>query len=208
MKSTLSIDNNTYKTFILLLDDHKEISFEEKELFSFIKNKNKELKIFNKDRLFILSKFKLELKNSLEKYISKKNGKARLAKLNKIISEGALVNKIKITDGNVTISNVNNGDDLNFLFSLLLKNKSKHSTLFKMLFCDKNIMINKFISRDKKAIFNDIEKIANNINKTDSFFTFGQKKQSEIYNKKISMMLEVPSRKPDAIKEKMIALKK
>ncbi|MBQ0215664.1 hypothetical protein KAH51_19800, partial [Proteus vulgaris] len=88
----------------------------------------------------------------------------RLEKLNKIIIEEGLVDKIRIFDGKVDVLNLNSGDDLNRLFSSLLRNKSKHSTLFKMLFSDNNILINNFISKDKKEIFHNIEKIANNIN--------------------------------------------
>ncbi|MBI6529336.1 hypothetical protein JEP40_09445 [Proteus vulgaris] len=57
MKSTLSIVNNTNKNFVLLLEDSKKVYFEEKALFSFIKYKSEELKIFNKVNNFIFSKF-------------------------------------------------------------------------------------------------------------------------------------------------------
>lgn len=160
MNLTLSIANN--KNFVLLLEDSKEAYFEEKDLFSFIKYRDEELKIFNKDKRFIFSKFSCELKSTFEKYIL--NNKNRLEKLNKIIIEEGLVDKIRIFDGKVDVLNLNSGDDLNRLFSSLLRNKSKHSTLFKMLFSDNNILINNFISKDKKEIFHNIEKIANNIN--------------------------------------------
>ncbi|QAV22495.1 hypothetical protein [Proteus hauseri] len=203
MRTTLSIDNNKYKTFVLSLSDSKEISFEEKDLFSFVKYKNEELKIFNKDKEFIFSKFNIELKGALEKYISSKSKKDRFTKLNKIIIDSGLSENIKISEKKMTILHLNSGNELNQLFSKLLKNKTKHSTLFKMLFSDKNLMINRFISKDKKEIFHSIEKIANNINKNDSFFTLKNKKQSKIYNKKMSVMLEVPSKTSDIINKKI-----
>lgn len=91
MNSTLSIANN--KNFVLLLEDSKEAYFEEKDLFSFIKYRDEELKIFNKDKRFIFSKFSCELKSTFEKYIL--NNKNRLEKLNKIIIEEGVVDKIR-----------------------------------------------------------------------------------------------------------------
>ncbi|WP_273802456.1 hypothetical protein [Proteus vulgaris] len=193
MNSTLSIANN--KNFVLLLEDSKEAYFEEKDLFSFIKYRDEELKIFNKDKRFIFSKFSCELKSTFEKYIL--NNKNRLEKLNKIIIEEGLVDKIRIFDGKVDVLNLNSGDDLNRLFSSLLRNKSKHSTLFKMLFSDNNILINNFISKDKKEIFHNIEKIANNINSNGVLSLFKSRKKTEIYDKKMSVMLEVQSIKPE-----------
>ncbi|CRL63994.1 hypothetical protein [Proteus vulgaris] len=196
MNSTLPIVNN--KRFILLLEDSKKVSFDENDLFTFIKYKDEELKVFNKDKMFIFSNFNYELKNTLDKYIL--NKKDRLDKLNKIILKEGLVNNIIITDGKVDILNLNSGDDLNRLFSSLLKSKNKHSTLFKMLFSDKNVLINKFISKDKKEIFHNIDKIANKINNNGVLSLIKNRKQLEVYDKKMSVMLEVQSIKPEVVR--------
>ncbi|WIF71556.1 hypothetical protein QN092_16510 [Proteus vulgaris] len=196
MNSTLPIVNN--KIFILLLEDSKKVSFDENDLFTFIKYKDEELKVFNKDKMFIFSNFNYELKNTLDKYIL--NKKDRLDKLNKIILKEGLVNNIIITDGKVDILNLNSGDDLNRLFSSLLKNKNKHSTLFKMLFSDKNVLINKFISKDKKEIFHNIDKIANKINNNGVLSLIKNRKQLEVYDKKMSVMLEVQSINPEVVR--------
>lgn len=195
MNSTLPIANN--KRFVLVLDS-KKTSFKENELFTFIKYKDEELKVFNKDKIFIFSKFNCELKNTLDKYIL--NKKDRLDKLNKIILKEGLVNNITITDGKVGILNLNSGDDLNRLFSSLLKNKNKHSTLFKMLFSDKNVLINKFISKDKKEIFHNIDKIANKINNNGVLSLIKNRKQLEVYDKKMSVMLVEQSINPEVVR--------
>lgn len=196
MDSTLPIVNN--KKFILLLEDSKKVSFDENDLFTFIKYKDEELKVFNKDKMFIFSNFNDELKKTLEKYIL--NKKNRLDKLNKIILKEGLVNDVRIFNGKVDILNLKSGDDLNRLFSSLLKNKNKHSTLFKMLFSDENVLINKFISKDKKEIFHNIDKIANKINNNGVLSLIKNRKQLELYDKKMSVMLVEQSINPEVVR--------
>ncbi|MDK7226175.1 hypothetical protein QP468_23370, partial [Proteus mirabilis] len=60
-------------------------------------------------------------------------------------------------------------NDINVLFSSLLKNKDNSSTLFNKIFSNKNIIINSFISKEEKKISDDIEKIVNKIRRNPEF---------------------------------------
>ncbi|MGP7971915.1 hypothetical protein ACTXA3_00225 [Proteus mirabilis] len=178
-------EDNTHKTFVLSIGDSKNISFEEndlllrrKDLFLFISNSNRDFMIVNKDKEVLFFKFALELKSALEEYISEK--KDRLDKLNKIIKEEKLDNKIKILDNHVTVLDIKNTNDIDVLFSSLLKNKYGRSTLFKKIFSDGNVIINSFISKKEKKISDKIEEIVNNI-KRNSEFTLGNNNQIHKY---------------------------
>ncbi|HDT3001103.1 TPA: hypothetical protein QHL53_003400, partial [Proteus mirabilis] len=170
-------EDNTHKTFVLSIVDSKNISFGEnnlflgrKDLFSFISNSNRDFMIVNKDKEVLLLKFKLELKSALEEYIFEKNKKKdRLKKLKDIIEKERLTDNIKIFDNHVVISEIKNANDINMLFSSLLKNKKTFSTLFSKIFSDKNTIINSFISKKEKKIYDNIEKIVNNIKRNPKF---------------------------------------
>ncbi|MGM7462051.1 hypothetical protein [Proteus mirabilis] len=170
-------EDNTHKTFVLSIGDSKNISFGEndlflgrKDLFSFISNSNRDFMIVNEDKEVLLLKFKLELKSALEEYIFEKNKKKdRLKKLKDIIEKERLTDKIKIFDNHVVISGIKNANDINILFSSLLKNKKTFSTLVAKIFSDKNTIINSFISKKEKKIYDNIEKIVNNIKRNPKF---------------------------------------
>lgn len=170
-------EDNTHKTFVLSIGDSKNISFGEndlflgrKDLFSFISNSNRDFMIVNKDKEVLLLKFKLELKSALEEYIFEKNQKKdRLKKLKDIIEKERLTDNIKIFDNHVVISEIKNANDINMLFSSLLKNKKTFSTLVAKIFSDKNTIINSFISKKEKKIYDNIEKIVNNIKRNPKF---------------------------------------
>ncbi|EOE1186809.1 hypothetical protein [Proteus mirabilis] len=170
-------EDNTHKTFVLSIGDSKNISFgendlflERKDLFSFISNSNRDFMIVNEDKEVLLLKFKLELKSALEEYIFEKNKKKdRLKKLKDIIEKERLTDKIKIFDNHVVISGIKNDNDINILFSSLLKNKKTFSTLVAKIFSDKNTIINSFISKKEKKIYDNIEKIVNNIKRNPKF---------------------------------------
>ncbi|HBC8710701.1 TPA: hypothetical protein ACPUE9_002818 [Proteus mirabilis] len=170
-------EDNTHKTFVLSIGDSKNISFGEndlflgrKDLFSFISNSNRDFMIVNEDKEVLLLKFKLELKSALEEYIFEKNKKKdRLKKLKDIIEKERLTDKIKIFDNHVVISGIKNDNDINILFSSLLKNKKTFSTLVAKIFSDKNTIINSFISKKEKKIYDNIEKIVNNIKRNPKF---------------------------------------
>ncbi|HEK0729986.1 TPA: hypothetical protein SMP59_003347 [Proteus mirabilis] len=170
-------EDNTHKTFVLSIGDSKNISFGEndlflgrKDLFSFISNSNRDFMIVNEDKEVLLLKFKLELKSALEEYIFEKNKKKdRLKKLKDIIEKERLTDKIKIFDNHVVISGIKNDSDINILFSSLLKNKKTFSTLVAKIFSDKNTIINSFISKKEKKIYDNIEKIVNNIKRNPKF---------------------------------------
>ncbi|MBG6041609.1 hypothetical protein I5F94_09175 [Proteus mirabilis] len=170
-------EDNTHKTFVLSIGDSKNISFGEndlflgrKDLFSFISNSNRDFMIVNEDKEVLLLKFKLELKSALEEYIFEKNKKKdRLKKLKDIIEKERLTDNIKIFDNHVVISGIKNANDINILFSSLLKNKKTFSTLVAKIFSDKNTIINSFISKKEKKIYGNIEKIVNNIKRNPKF---------------------------------------
>lgn len=99
----------------------------------------------------------------------KKIKKDRLKKLKDIIEKERLTDKIKIFDNHVVISGIKNDNDINILFSSLLKNKKTFSTLVAKIFSDKNTIINSFISKKEKKIYDNIEKIVNNIKRNPKF---------------------------------------
>ena len=110
------------------------------------------------------------MKSALEEYIFEKNKKKdRLKKLKDIIEKERLTDKIKIFDNHVVISGIKNANDINILFSSLLKNKKTFSTLVAKIFSDKNTIINSFISKKEKKIYDNIEKIVNNIKRNPKF---------------------------------------
>ncbi|MDM3576644.1 hypothetical protein PAK38_19760, partial [Proteus mirabilis] len=77
---------------------------------------------------FLLFKFTLVLKCALEKYILEKNKKKdMLKKLKDILEKERLTDKIIILDNNVIVSEIKYTNDINVLFSSLLKNKDNSS---------------------------------------------------------------------------------
>ncbi|MEX5486828.1 hypothetical protein IC611_19755 [Proteus mirabilis] len=84
--------------------------------------------------------------------------KDRLKILKDILEKERLTDKIKILDNKVIVSEIKDANDINVLFSSLLKNKDNSSTLFNKIFSNENIIINSFISKKKKKISNNIEK--------------------------------------------------
>lgn len=184
----LSKINNVDETFILSLNESEELYYKENKLCSFIKDKNKELKIFNKDKEIILSKLKLELEGALEEYISKKpkfninkSKNERLTKLNKIISDNNLSENISISNKEVTIQNLNSCEQVNNLFTSLLKDKDKNSSLFNVLFENKNIITKTFISKKQKILTDNIKKVFNKINRNPFFSMEDNKKNLKSY---------------------------
>ncbi|MER1850998.1 hypothetical protein, partial [Proteus mirabilis] len=132
--------------------------------------------IVNKDKEVLFLKFTLELKCALEKYIFGKNKKKdRLKKLKDILEKERLTDKIKILDNKVIVSEIKDANDINVLFSSLLKNKDDSSTLFNKIFSNKNTIINSFISKKEKKISDDIEKIANKIMRNPEFTLYNNK---------------------------------
>ncbi|MCS6730603.1 hypothetical protein NOM91_17945, partial [Proteus mirabilis] len=105
-----------------------------------------------------------------EKYILETNKKKdRLKKLKDILEKERLTDKIIILDNKVIVSEIKDTNDINVLFSSLLKNKDNSSTLFNKIFRNKNIIINSFISKEEKKISDDIEKIVNKIRRNPEF---------------------------------------
>ncbi|AWF39922.1 hypothetical protein CSC16_0167 [Proteus mirabilis] len=116
------------------------------------------------------------MKCALEKYIFGKNKKKdRLKKLKDILEKERLTDKIKILDNKVIVSEIKDANDINVLFSSLLKNKDDSSTLFNKIFSNKNTIINSFISKKEKKISDDIEKIANKIMRNPEFTLYNNK---------------------------------
>ncbi|EPT9148630.1 TPA: hypothetical protein ACKRNA_001928 [Proteus mirabilis] len=169
--------DDEYKTFVLSIGNKKNISLGKddislgiKDLSLLISNSNRDFMIVNKDKEVLFLKFTLELKCALEKYILEKNKKKdRLKKLKDIIEKERLTDKIKILDNKVIVSGIKDANDINVLFSSLLKNKDDSSTLFNKIFSNKNTIINSFISKKEKKISDDIEKIANKIMRKPKF---------------------------------------
>ncbi|HEJ9395991.1 TPA: hypothetical protein SMM67_003232 [Proteus mirabilis] len=169
--------DDEYKTFVLSIGDKKNISLGEgdislgrKDLSLLIRNSNRDFMIANKDKEVLFFKFTLELKCALEKYILEKNKKKdRLKKLKDILEKERLTDKIIILDNKVIVSEIKDTNDINVLFSSLLKNKDNSSTLFNKIFSNKNIIINSFISKEEKKISDDIEKIVNKIRRNQEF---------------------------------------
>lgn len=169
--------DDEYKTFVLSIGDKKNISLGEgdislgrKDLSLLIRNSNRDFMIANKDKEVLFLKFTLELKCALEKYILEKNKKKdRLKKLKDILEKERLTDKIIILDNKVIVSEIKDTNDINVLFSSLLKNKDNSSTLFNKIFSNKNIIINSFISKEEKKISDDIEKIVNKIRRNPEF---------------------------------------
>ncbi|MDM3634440.1 hypothetical protein [Proteus mirabilis] len=175
--------DDEYKTFVLSIGNKKNISLGEydislgrKDLSLLISNSNRDFMIVNKDKEVLFLKFTLELKCALEKYIFGKNKKKdRLKKLKDILEKERLTDKIKILDNNVIVSEIKDANDINVLFSSLLKNKDDSSTLFNKIFSNKNTIINSFISKKEKKISDDIEKIANKIMRNPEFTLYNNK---------------------------------
>ncbi|HGD3317979.1 TPA: hypothetical protein ACI4AV_000036 [Proteus mirabilis] len=171
MTMKLFVKDNEYKTFVLSIGNKKNISFGKddislgrKDLSLLISNTNRDFMIVNKDKEVLFLKFTLELKCALEKYILEKNKKEdRLNKLKDIVEKERLTDKIKILDNKVIVSGIKDTNDINVLFSSLLKNKDNSSTLFNKIFSNKNIIINSFISKEEKKISDNIEEIVNKI---------------------------------------------
>ncbi|MER1780221.1 hypothetical protein, partial [Proteus mirabilis] len=69
----------------------------------------------------------------------------------------------------VIVSGMKDTNDINVLFSSLLKNKDNSSTLFNKVFSNDNIIINNFISKKEKNISDNIEKIVNKIRRNPEF---------------------------------------
>ncbi|MBN7152096.1 hypothetical protein ETG59_16395 [Proteus mirabilis] len=169
--------DDEYKTFVLSIGNKKNISFGKddislgrKDLSLLISNSNRDFMIVNKDKKVLFLKFTLELKCALEKYIFEKNKKKdRLKKLKDILEKERLTDKIKILDNKVIVSEIKDANDINVLFSSLLKNKDDSSTLFNKIFSNKNTIINSFISKKEKKISNNIEKIVNKIRSKPKF---------------------------------------
>ncbi len=169
--------DDKYKTFVLSIGDKKNISFGKndislgiKDLSLLISNSNRDFMIVNKDKEVLFLKFKLELKCALEKYILEKNKKKdRLKKLKDILEKERLTDKIIILDNKVIVSEIKDTNDINVLFSSLLKNKDNSSTLFNKVFSNDNIIINNFISKKEKKISDNIEKIVNKIRRNPEF---------------------------------------
>ena len=169
--------DDKYKTFVLSIGDKKNISFGKndislgiKDLSLLISNSNRDFMIVNKDKEVLFLKFKLELKCALEKYILEKNKKKdRLKKLKDILEKERLTDKITILDNKVIVSGMKDTNDINVLFSSLLKNKDNSSTLFNKVFSNDNIIINNFISKKEKKISDNIEKIVNKIRRNPEF---------------------------------------
>ncbi|HBC6352728.1 TPA: hypothetical protein KEW64_001084, partial [Proteus mirabilis] len=169
--------DDEYKTFVLSIGNKKNISLGEgdislgrKDLSLLIRNSNRDFMIANKDKEVLFFKFTLELKCALEKYILEKNKKKdRLKKLKDILEKERLTDKIIILDNKVIVSEIKDTNDINVLFSSLLKNKDNSSTLFNKIFSNKNIIINSFISKEEKKISDDIEKIVNKIRRNPEF---------------------------------------
>lgn len=175
--------DDEYKTFVLSIGNKKNISLGEydislgrKDLSLLISNSNRDFMIVNKDKEVLFLKFTLELKCALEKYIFGKNKKKdRLKKLKDILEKERLTDKIKILDNKVIVSEIKDANDINVLFSSLLKNKDDSSTLFNKIFSNKNTIINSFISKKEKKISDDIEKIANKIMRNPEFTLYNNK---------------------------------
>ncbi|MER1839238.1 hypothetical protein, partial [Proteus mirabilis] len=169
--------DDKYKTFVLSIGDKKNISFGKndislgiKDLSLLISNSNRDFMIVNKDKEVLFLKFKLELKCALEKYILEKNKKKdRLKELKDILEKERLTDKITILDNKVIVSGMKDTNDINVLFSSLLKNKDNSSTLFNKVFSNDNIIINNFISKKEKNISDNIEKIVNKIRRNPEF---------------------------------------
>ncbi len=169
--------DDKYKTFVLSIGDKKNISFGKndislgiKDLSLLISNSNRDFMIVNKDKEVLFLKFKLELKCALEKYILEKNKKKdRLKELKDILEKERLTDKITILDNKVIVSGMKDTNDINVLFSSLLKNKDNSSTLFNKAFSNDNIIINNFISKKEKKISDNIEKIVNKIRRNPEF---------------------------------------
>lgn len=169
--------DDKYKTFVLSIGDKKNISFGKndislgiKDLSLLISNSNRDFMIVNKDKEVLFLKFKLELKCALEKYILEKNKKKdRLKELKDILEKERLTDKITILDNKVIVSGMKDTNDINVLFSSLLKNKDNSSTLFNKVFSNDNIIINNFISKKEKKISDNIEKIVNKIRRNPEF---------------------------------------
>ncbi len=169
--------DDEYKTFVLSIGNKKNISFGKddislgiKDLSLLISNSNRDFMIVNKDKEVLFLKFTLELKCALEKYILEKNKKKdRLKILKDILEKERLTDKIKILDNKVIVSEIKDANDINVLFSSLLKNKDNSSTLFNKIFSNENIIINSFISKKEKKISNNIEKIVNKIRSKPKF---------------------------------------
>lgn len=177
MTMKLFVKDNEYKTFVLSIGNKKNISFGEddislgrKDLSLLISNSNRGFMIVNKDKEVLFLKFTLELKCALEKYILEKNKKKdRLKELKDILEKERLTDKITILDSKVIVSGIKDTNDINVLFSSLLKNKDNSSTLFNKIFSNKNIIINSFISKKEKKISDNIEKIVNKIRRNPKF---------------------------------------
>lgn len=169
--------DDEYKTFVLSIGDKKNISFGKndislgiKDLSLLISNSNRDFMIVNKDKEVLFLKFTLELKCALEKYILEKNKKKdRLKELKDILEKERLTDKITIFDNKVIVSGIKDTNDINVLFSSLLKNKDNSSTLFNKVFSNDNIIINNFISKKEKKISDNIEKIVNKIRRNPEF---------------------------------------
>lgn len=169
--------DDEYKTFVLSIGNKKNISFGKddislgiKDLSLLISNSNRDFMIVNKDKEVLFLKFTLELKCALEKYILEKNKKKdRLKKLKDILEKERLTDKIKILDNKVIVSGIKDANDINVLFSSLLKNRDNSSTLFNKIFSNKNTIINSFISKKEKKISDDIENIVNKIRSKPKF---------------------------------------
>lgn len=169
--------DDEYKTFVLSIGNKKNISFGKddislgiKDLSLLISNSNRDFMIVNKDKEILFLKFTLELKCALEKYILEKNKKKdRLKKLKDILEKERLTDKIKILDNKVIVSGIKDANDINVLFSSLLKNRDNSSTLFNKIFSNKNTIINSFISKKEKKISDDIENIVNKIRSKPKF---------------------------------------
>ena len=169
--------DDEYKTFVLSIGNKKNISLGEydislgrKDLSLLISNSNRDFMIVNKDKEVLFLKFKLELKCALEKYILEKNKKKdRLKELKDILEKERLTDKITILDNKVIVSGMKDTNDINVLFSSLLKNKDNSSTLFNKVFSNDNIIINNFISKKEKKISDNIEKIVNKIRRNPEF---------------------------------------
>lgn len=108
-------------------------------------------------------------------YLEKIKKKDRLKKLKDILEKERLTDKIKILDNKVIVSEIKDANDINVLFSSLLKNKDDSSTLFNKIFSNKNTIINSFISKKEKKISDDIEKIANKIMRNPEFTLYNNK---------------------------------
>ncbi|MEQ4989127.1 hypothetical protein ABN080_16900 [Proteus sp. fly-1089] len=160
---------DSHRSFILSITDikdkanRKSIEFNKNDISLFFKKGNDDIFIFNDDKKILLNKIKEELNSSINKYINQGENKKHIQKLENRINSGGIHDFFNCTGKIVSVKNINEIGDIERIFTGLLSYKKNDSlftkvgkriyntsSLEKVIFNDKNKIINSFINNDGK----------------------------------------------------------